>query len=257
MSRVINKKITIKAQGTELNVWTNNNLTKDYFLENINEFKIEIEKNSTDIELPTTTKYDGNHNYSDVIDNLDYLMIYRGDFDKFNYSYLYWTPVFNFIDTLEKGYYKEFTIKNHGFKDESYFYHKTSTILSNSEIIDPTNATKIEVIKKIKKRLNETINNLTGVNNAIEGIDYNTEIKDNDNNYLNDSATFDLTTDNVADRTFTVKFTATETSTQLQGTNTIKMVISKQEDTNDNVLKIKAFNKTLIAGNNYLQLLHG
>ncbi|WP_342263567.1 hypothetical protein [Spiroplasma endosymbiont of Clivina fossor] len=40
---VINKKITIKAQGTELNVWTNNNLTKDYFLENINDFEIEIE----------------------------------------------------------------------------------------------------------------------------------------------------------------------------------------------------------------------
>ncbi len=35
------------------------------------------------------------------------------------------------------------------------------------------------------------------------------------------------------------------------------MVILKQEDTNDNVLKIKAFNKTLIAENNYLQLLHG
>ncbi|WP_346350307.1 hypothetical protein [Spiroplasma endosymbiont of Calodromius spilotus] len=255
---VINKKITIKAQGTDLNVWTNNNLTKDYFLENINEFKIEIEKNSTDIDLPTTTiKFDGNHNYNDVIENLDYLMIHRGDFDKFNYSYLYWTPVFNFIDTLEKGYYKEFTIKNHGFKNESYFYHKNSTTLSNSEIIDPTNATKIEIIKKIKKRLNEKINNLAGVNNAIEGIDYNTEIKDNDNNYLDDRTTFDLTTDNVADRTFTVKFTAIETSTQLQGTNTLKVVIAKQEDTNDNFLKIKAFNKTLIAGNNYLQLLHG
>ncbi|WP_215825996.1 hypothetical protein [Spiroplasma endosymbiont of 'Nebria riversi'] len=43
----------------------------------------------------------------------------------------------------------------------------------------------------------------------------------------------------------------------MQGTNTIKMVIPKQGDTKDNVLKIKAFNKTLIAGNNYLQLLHG
>ncbi|WP_338981376.1 hypothetical protein [Spiroplasma endosymbiont of Eupeodes luniger] len=85
-------------------------------------------------------------------------MIHRGDFDKFNYSYLYWTPVFNFIDTLEKGYYKEFMIKNHGFKDESYFYHKTSS----------------------------------------------------DKNVVN-----------------------------------------------ENVLKIKEFNKTLIAGNNYLQLLHG
>ncbi|WP_342262589.1 hypothetical protein [Spiroplasma endosymbiont of Dromius quadrimaculatus] len=221
-------------------------------------FIIKTEKDTTDIDLPEITKkFDGNHNYNDVVDNLDYLMIHRGDFDKFNYSYLYWTPVFNFIDTLEKGYYKEFTIKNHGFKDESYFYHKTSTILPNSEIIDPTNATKIEVIKKIKKRLNEKINNLAGVNNAIEGIDYNTEIKDNDNNYLDDSTTFDLTTDNVADRTFTVKFTAIETSTQLQGTNTIKMVIPKQDDNNDNVLKIKAFNKTLIAGNNYLQLLHG
>ncbi|WP_215825858.1 hypothetical protein [Spiroplasma endosymbiont of 'Nebria riversi'] len=115
-------------------------------------------KPSTDIDLPeTTTKFDGNHNYNDVVDNLDYLMIHRGDFDKFNYSYLYWTPVFNFIDTLEKGYYKEFTIKNHGFKNESYFYHKTS---------------------------------------------------------------------------------------------------SSEDEINNNILKIKAFNKTLIAGNNYLQLLH-
>ncbi|WP_338967073.1 hypothetical protein [Spiroplasma endosymbiont of Lonchoptera lutea] len=116
-------------------------------------------KPSTDIDLPeTTTNFDGNHKYSDVIDNLDYLMIHRGDFDKFNYSYLYWTPVFNFIDALEKDYYKEFMIKNHGFKNESYFYHKTSTDLKNI---------------------------------------------------------------------------------------------------NENILKIKAFNKTLIAGNNYLQLLHG
>ncbi|WP_342263080.1 hypothetical protein [Spiroplasma endosymbiont of Dromius quadrimaculatus] len=255
---VINKKITIKAHGTDLYNFKDFFDKTNYRLNETNNFEIKIEKDSTDIELPTTiTNFDGNHNYSDVIDNLDYLMIHRGDFDKFNYSYLYWTPVFNFIDTLEKGYYKEFMIKNHGFKDESYFYHKNSTILPDSEIIDPTNATKIEVIKKIKKKLNEAINNLTGVNNAIEGIDYNTEIKDNDNNYLDERATFDLTTDNVADRTFTVKFTATETSTQLQGTNTIKMVIPKQEDTNDNVLKIKAFNKTLIAGNNYLQLLHG
>ncbi|WP_375315577.1 hypothetical protein [Spiroplasma endosymbiont of Tipula paludosa] len=116
-------------------------------------------KKTTDIELPTTTtNFDGNHKYSDVIDNLDYLMVHRGDFDKFNYSYLYWTPVFNFINSLEKGYYKEFTIKNHGFKNESYFYHKTS---------------------------------------------------------------------------------------------------SSEDEINKNVLKIKAFNKTLIAGNNYLQLLHG
>ncbi|WP_215826814.1 hypothetical protein [Spiroplasma endosymbiont of 'Nebria riversi'] len=124
------------------------------------EFNAQSEiKSSTDIDLPEKTiKFDGNHNYNDVVDNLDYLMIHRGDFDKFNYSYLYWTPVFNFIDTLEKGYYKEFTIKNHGFKDESYFYHKTS---SNKNVV------------------------------------------------------------------------------------------------NENVLKIKAFNKTIIAGNKYLQLIHG
>ncbi|WP_338982456.1 hypothetical protein [Spiroplasma endosymbiont of Eupeodes luniger] len=158
MINIPNKTIRIKAQGTELLTFEHDD-TNNYRLNKTNNFEIEIEKDSTDIELPTTnTKFDGNHNYNDVIDNLDYLMIHRGDFDKFNYSYLYWTPVFNFIDTLEKGYYKEFMIKNHGFKDESYFYHKTSS----------------------------------------------------DKNVVN-----------------------------------------------ENVLKIKAFNKTLIAGNNYLQLLHG
>ncbi|WP_346350392.1 hypothetical protein [Spiroplasma endosymbiont of Calodromius spilotus] len=156
---VINKKITIKAQGTDLYNFKDFFDKTNYRLNKTNNFEIEIEKDSTDIDLPTTTiKFDGNHNYNDVIENLDYLMIHRGDFDKFNYSYLYWTPVFNFIDTLEKGYYKEFTIKNHGFKDESYFYHKTS---------------------------------------------------------------------------------------------------SSEDEINKNILKIKAFNKTLIAGNNYLQLLHG
>ncbi|WP_346350387.1 hypothetical protein [Spiroplasma endosymbiont of Calodromius spilotus] len=56
-------------------------------------FIIKTEKDTTDIDLPEITKkFDGNHNYNDVVDNLDYLMIHRGDFDKFNYSYLYWTP---------------------------------------------------------------------------------------------------------------------------------------------------------------------
>ncbi|WP_342223869.1 hypothetical protein [Spiroplasma endosymbiont of Asaphidion curtum] len=158
MINIPNKTIKIKAQGTELLTFEHDD-TNNYRLNKTNNFEIEIEKDTTDIELPTTnTKFDGNHNYNDVVDNLDYLMIHRGDFDKFNYSYLYWTPVFNFIDTLEKGYYKEFTIKNHGFKSESYFYHKNST---------------------------------------------------------------------------------------------------SEEKINKNILKIKAFNKTLIAGNNYLQLLHG
>ncbi|WP_346350274.1 hypothetical protein [Spiroplasma endosymbiont of Calodromius spilotus] len=157
MINIPNKTIRIKAQGTELLTFEHDD-TNNYRLNKTNNFEIEIEKDSTDIELPTTTTdFDGNHNYNDVVDNLDYLMIHRGDFDKFNYSYLYWTPVFNFIDTLEKGYYKEFTIKNHGFKNKSYFYHKSST---------------------------------------------------------------------------------------------------SEDKINENVLKIKAFNKTLIAGNNYLQLLH-
>ncbi|WP_339024002.1 hypothetical protein [Spiroplasma endosymbiont of Agriotes lineatus] len=151
---IINKKIRIKAQGTNLNDFKDEkNNSINYVLEHTSNFEIEIKKDSTDIKLSTATiNFDGNHKYNDVIDNLDYLMIHRGNFDKFNYSYLYWTPIFNFVDTLEKGYYKEFTIKNHGFKSESHFYHKTSTILPNSEIIDPTNATKIEVIKKIKKK---------------------------------------------------------------------------------------------------------
>ncbi|WP_215826882.1 hypothetical protein [Spiroplasma endosymbiont of 'Nebria riversi'] len=155
---IINKKITIKVQSTKLETWDNSDNTIDYTLRNTSNFEIEFVKDSTDIELQTATiSFDGNHKYNGVIDNLDYLMIHRGDFDKFNYSYLYWTPIFNFVDTLEKGYYKEFTIKNHGFKSESYFYHKSST---------------------------------------------------------------------------------------------------SEDKINENVLKIKAFNKTLIAGNNYLQLLH-
>ncbi|WP_342264802.1 hypothetical protein [Spiroplasma endosymbiont of Clivina fossor] len=142
---IINKKIAIKAQGTRLDTLNHDNNITNYRLNKTNNFKIEIEKDSTDIDLPTTTtKFDGNHNYSNVIDNLDYLMIHRGDFDKFNYSYLYWTPVFNFIDTLEEGYYKEFTIKNHGFKDQSYFYHKTS---SNKNVVNE-NVLKIQAFNK-------------------------------------------------------------------------------------------------------------
>ncbi|WP_342263887.1 hypothetical protein [Spiroplasma endosymbiont of Clivina fossor] len=122
-------------------------------------FIIKTEKDTTDIDLPEITKkFDGNHNYNDVVDNLDYLMIHRGDFDKFNYSYLYWTPVFNFIDTLEKGYYKEFTIKNHGFKDESYFYHKSSS--STGEINN--NVLKIKAFNKTLVASNNYLQLLRG-----------------------------------------------------------------------------------------------
>ncbi|WP_342223785.1 hypothetical protein [Spiroplasma endosymbiont of Asaphidion curtum] len=83
MISVPNKTIRIKTQGTELLTFEHGS-TNNYRLNNTNDFNIEIEKDSTDIDLPiTTTKFDGNHKYNDVIDNLDYLMIHRGDFDKF------------------------------------------------------------------------------------------------------------------------------------------------------------------------------
>ncbi len=53
-------------------------------------------------------------------DKLDYLMIQRRDFDKFNYSYLYWVPIFNFFDDNFK-YISEMSIKLNGFKQNSKF----------------------------------------------------------------------------------------------------------------------------------------
>ncbi|WP_339025025.1 hypothetical protein [Spiroplasma endosymbiont of Agriotes lineatus] len=84
--------------------------------------KLETPKPSRGVDLPeTTTKFNGSHNYNDVVDNLDYLMIHRGDFDKFNYSYLYWTPVFNFIDTLEKVITKNSPLKTTALKMKAIF----------------------------------------------------------------------------------------------------------------------------------------
>ncbi|WP_342264649.1 hypothetical protein [Spiroplasma endosymbiont of Clivina fossor] len=72
---VINKKITIKAQGTDLYNFKDFFDKTNYRLNETNNFEIEIEKDSTDIDLPiTTTKFDGNHKYDDIIDNLDYLI---------------------------------------------------------------------------------------------------------------------------------------------------------------------------------------
>ncbi|WP_342223842.1 hypothetical protein [Spiroplasma endosymbiont of Asaphidion curtum] len=47
-------------------------------------------------------------------------MIQRRDFDKFNYSYLYWVPIFNFFDDNFK-YMSEISIKLNGFKQNSKF----------------------------------------------------------------------------------------------------------------------------------------
>ncbi|WP_346350325.1 hypothetical protein [Spiroplasma endosymbiont of Calodromius spilotus] len=71
--------------------------------------------------LPTEiTKNDGEYQYTQFQDKLDYLMIQRRDFDKFNYSYLYWVPVFNFFDDNFK-YMNEISIKLNGFKQNSKF----------------------------------------------------------------------------------------------------------------------------------------
>ncbi|WP_342264780.1 hypothetical protein [Spiroplasma endosymbiont of Clivina fossor] len=71
--------------------------------------------------LPTEiNKNDGEYDYIQFQDKLDYLMIQRRDFDKFNYSYLYWVPIFNFFDDNFK-YMSEISIKLNGFKQNSKF----------------------------------------------------------------------------------------------------------------------------------------
>ncbi|WP_338982026.1 hypothetical protein [Spiroplasma endosymbiont of Eupeodes luniger] len=65
-------------------------------------------------------KNDGEYQYTQFQDKLDYLMIQRRDFDKFNYSYLYWVPIFNFFDDNFK-YMSEMSIKLNGFKQNSKF----------------------------------------------------------------------------------------------------------------------------------------
>ncbi|WP_346350394.1 hypothetical protein [Spiroplasma endosymbiont of Calodromius spilotus] len=66
------------------------------------------------------TKKDGEYQYNQFQDKLDYLMVQRRDFDKFNYSYLYWVPIFNFFDDNFK-YMSEMSIKLNGFKQNSKF----------------------------------------------------------------------------------------------------------------------------------------
>ncbi|WP_342223901.1 hypothetical protein [Spiroplasma endosymbiont of Asaphidion curtum] len=71
--------------------------------------------------LPTEiNKNNGEYDYTQFQDKLDYLMIQRRDFDKFNYSYLYWVPIFNFFDDNFK-YMNEVSIKLNGFKQNSKF----------------------------------------------------------------------------------------------------------------------------------------
>ncbi|WP_338981756.1 hypothetical protein [Spiroplasma endosymbiont of Eupeodes luniger] len=78
--------------------------------------------------LPTAiTKNDGEYQYNQFQDKLDYLMIQRRDFDKFNYSYLYWVPIFNFFDDNFK-YMSEISIKLNGFKQNSKFSLSRKTL---------------------------------------------------------------------------------------------------------------------------------
>ncbi|WP_339023971.1 hypothetical protein [Spiroplasma endosymbiont of Agriotes lineatus] len=77
--------------------------------------------NEQPFHLPTEiTKNDGEYDYTQFQDKLDYLMIQRRDFDKFNYIYLYWVSVFNFFDNNFK-YMNEISIKLNGFKQNSKF----------------------------------------------------------------------------------------------------------------------------------------
>ncbi|WP_215826686.1 hypothetical protein [Spiroplasma endosymbiont of 'Nebria riversi'] len=79
-----------------------------------------LEKDNEQL-LPTViTKNDGEYQYNQFQDKLDYLMIQRRDFDKFNYSYLYWVPIFNFFDDNFK-YMSEMSIELNGFKQNSKF----------------------------------------------------------------------------------------------------------------------------------------
>ncbi|WP_338981912.1 hypothetical protein [Spiroplasma endosymbiont of Eupeodes luniger] len=78
--------------------------------------------------LPTQiTKNNGECQYTQFQDKLDYLMIQRRDFDKFNYNYLYWVPIFNFFDDNFK-YMSEISIKLNGFKQNSKFNLSRKTL---------------------------------------------------------------------------------------------------------------------------------
>ncbi|WP_338981748.1 hypothetical protein [Spiroplasma endosymbiont of Eupeodes luniger] len=82
---------------------------------------IQVPEKDDEQLLPTAiTKSDGEYQYNQFQDKLDYLMIQRRDFDKFNYSYLYWVPIFNFFDDNFK-YMSEISIKLNGFKQNSKF----------------------------------------------------------------------------------------------------------------------------------------
>ncbi|WP_342264386.1 hypothetical protein [Spiroplasma endosymbiont of Clivina fossor] len=113
IDKIINVKITFTK---------NKDLTFSEYL--ITSFSAEmppLPEKDNEQPLPTTiTKNDGEYQYNQFQDKLDYLMIQRRDFDKFNYSYLYWVPIFNFFDDNFK-YMSEISIKLNGFKQNSKF----------------------------------------------------------------------------------------------------------------------------------------
>ncbi|WP_338967711.1 hypothetical protein [Spiroplasma endosymbiont of Lonchoptera lutea] len=113
IDKIINVKITFTK---------NKDLTFNEYL--ITSFSAEmppLPEKDNEQPLPTAiTKNDGEYQYNQFQDKLDYLMIQRRDFDKFNYSYLYWVPIFNFFDDNFK-YMNEISIKLNGFKQNSKF----------------------------------------------------------------------------------------------------------------------------------------
>ncbi|WP_342262323.1 MULTISPECIES: hypothetical protein [unclassified Spiroplasma] len=109
IDKIINVKFSISFKST------------DYYITSFSAEMSPLPEKDREQPLPTEiTRNDGEYDYIQFQDKLDYLMIQRRDFDKFNYSYLYWVPIFNFFDDNFK-YMSEISIKLNGFKQNSKF----------------------------------------------------------------------------------------------------------------------------------------
>ncbi|WP_338966933.1 hypothetical protein [Spiroplasma endosymbiont of Lonchoptera lutea] len=117
IDKIVNVKITI-VKASALN---RHDRRAGYIITSFSAEMPPLPEKDNEQPLPTAiTKNDGEYQYNQFQDKLDYLMIQRRDFDKFNYSYLYWVPIFNFFDDNFK-YMNKISIKLNGFKQNSKF----------------------------------------------------------------------------------------------------------------------------------------
>ncbi|WP_342189523.1 hypothetical protein [Spiroplasma endosymbiont of Dilophus febrilis] len=117
IDKIVNVKITILKAST----FDRYDRRAGYIITSFSAEMPSLPGKDNEQSLPTEiTKNDGEYQYNQFQDKLDYLMIQRRDFDKFNYSYLYWVPIFNFFDENFK-YMNEISIKLNGFKQNSKF----------------------------------------------------------------------------------------------------------------------------------------